>query len=115
MKKTLLLMAFLTFMIGCQKQNAPSQDVQVVKIEVTEEGYSPSNVEIKAGKPIKFVVTRHIDSDCAAQIISESLGIKATDLPLNKPVEISVPAQKAGYYRFACGMNMLQGMLVVKA
>lgn len=117
-KKIIYFGIFILGMASCQNPSKAPTDagkVQVINIEVNDEGYSPSNISIKSGTPIKLVVTRKIDSECAAQIMSEKLGIKPMDLPLNKPVEIDLPAQKEGYYRFACGMNMLQGMIVVKS
>lgn len=48
---------------------------------------------VKAGKPIVLVVTRKTDRTCATEVVMKSPAINVP-LPLNKPVEIKLGAQK---------------------
>ena len=87
--------------------------VQVVQLEVTKEGFVPSQVTVKAGKPVKLVVTRRTDRTCATEIVMKDFGVKE-ELPLEKPVTVSITPRKAGSYRYACGMDMIAGVLKVE-
>ena len=83
---------------------------QVVQLTVTSEGFVPSQVTVKAGKPVKLVVTRKTEKTCATEIVMKDFGVKQ-DLPLEKPVTVSVTPKKPGDYRYACGMDMVAGVL----
>ena len=87
--------------------------VREVKISVTEAGFVPASVTVKKGVPFVLVVTRKTDQTCAKQAVFASIG-KAVELPLNKAVRVSFPAQSAGRLSYACGMDMLRGELVVR-
>lgn len=87
---------------------------RIIKIEVTNSGYSPKQIEMKKGETIKLVVVRKTDSPCLKQIQFPTFGIKATDLPKGKPVEFVLKSDKEGSFSFACGMNMMKGTVLVK-
>ena len=86
---------------------------QVVNLEVTKEGFVPAQVKVKAGQPVKLVVTRKTEITCATEIVMKDFGVNEP-LPLNKTVVVTVKPEKAGSYRFACGMDMIAGALVVE-
>ena len=94
---------------GTTKKDA----VQVVELSVTSEGFVPSQVTVKAGKPVKLVVTRRTNRTCATEIVMKDLGVKE-QLPLEKPVTVNIPPKAAGNYRYACGMDMIAGVLKVE-
>lgn len=81
-------------------------------VSVTAKGFEPSTIPVKAGKPIVLVVTRKTDRTCATEVVMKSPAINVP-LPLNKPVEIKLAAQKPGTLRFACAMDMITGQIVV--
>ncbi|HEU4724964.1 MAG TPA: cupredoxin domain-containing protein, partial [Candidatus Eisenbacteria bacterium] len=86
---------------------------QRVAVEVTQDGFVPSEIPAKAGQPITLVVTRKTDLTCAKQIIFADLGVEK-ELPMNQAVEVTVTPTKAGDLRFACSMDMVAGKLVVQ-
>ena len=92
---------------------AKSDAVQVVQLSVTNEGFGPSQVTVKAGKPVKLIVTRRTERTCATEIVMKDFGVKE-QLPLEKPVTVSVTPKKAGDFRYACGMDMIAGVLKVE-
>jgi plastocyanin domain-containing protein len=95
-------------------RSAPKNDaVQVVQLSVTSEGFVPSQVAVKAGKLVRLVVTRKTDRTCATEIVMKDFGVKQA-LPLDKPVTVEVTPKKAGDYRYACGMDMIAGVLKVE-
>ena len=106
-----IIMAML-FVLNFQPALAQAKD-QVVELQVTEKGFEPSSVDVKPGVPVVLKVTRMTDSTCATQIKIKSKNIKR-DLPLNKPVTIALGELDKGEIRFACGMDMVSGHLLVK-
>ncbi len=83
-----------------------------VEVAVTEEGFVPAEIPAKAGEAITLVVTRKTDATCAKQIVFADLGVEK-ELPLDQAVEVTVTPTKSGELRFACGMDMIAGKLVV--
>ena len=86
---------------------------QVVEIAVTSEGFVPAEVRVKAGQPVKLVVTRQVERTCATDIVIKDFGIKKA-LPLHQAVEVDITPAKAGKIRYACGMDMIAGAIVVE-
>jgi plastocyanin domain-containing protein len=83
-----------------------------VDITVGPEGYSPSTVEAKVGEALVLRFTRKTKSSCLEQVVFPDLKI-TKELPLDKPVEIAVKAEKAGKIPFQCGMAMVFGKVNV--
>jgi len=94
-----------------KEQKMPQE--QVVTMEVTGEGFVPAQVKVKANQPVKLVVTRKTDRTCATEIVIKDFGIKKA-LPLNQPVEITFTPTKTGQLRYACGMDMITGVITVE-
>lgn len=86
---------------------------QQVKVSVTEAGFVPASVSVMKGVPIVLLLTRMTEKTCATQAVFTAIN-KTVDLPLNKTVRVSLPAQSVGRIAFACGMGMLTGELVVQ-
>lgn len=87
--------------------------IQNVVLQVTEKGFEPNKIDVKPGSHIVLKITRKTDTTCATQIMIKDKKIKA-DLPLNKEVSVDVGVLKKGEVRFACGMDMITGLIVVK-
>jgi plastocyanin domain-containing protein len=83
---------------------------QVVKLAVTQDGFAPEKLTVKAGQPVKLVVTRQVERTCATHIVMKDFGVNQP-LPLGKAVEVTVTPKKPGSYRFSCGMDMIAGSL----
>ncbi|HEY0222319.1 MAG TPA: cupredoxin domain-containing protein [Lactovum miscens] len=76
-------------------------------------GYNPAVLKLKQGIPTRLVFNRKDASSCLEHVVFSDFGIDKV-LPLNKDVEISLDALKAGEYNYACGMNMFHGKIIVK-
>ena len=85
---------------------------QVVEIAVTGQGFVPAAAKVKAGRPVKLVVTRRTERTCATEIVIKDYGVNQP-LPLNQSVEVTFTPKKAGPVRYACGMDMIAGVLTV--
>ena len=82
-------------------------------IIVSEKGFEPARVSLKAGSPARLTFVRTTDATCATEVAIPSLKIKRA-LPLNQPVDVDFTPEKSGDVAFACGMGMLSGTLVVQ-
>lgn len=89
--------------------------VQTAEIAVGDEGYEPASVSLQAGVPARLVFTRTTDDSCGTEVESEALGISETRLPLGQPVPIEFTPDEAGRFTFACGMEMMEGTVVVRS
>jgi RND family efflux transporter MFP subunit len=86
---------------------------QAAKIVVTDKGFEPDRITVRSGVPVRLTVVRTSDKTCGTEIVLPSLKITRA-LPLNEPVVIEFTPAKAGDIPFACGMNMLKGVVVVQ-
>ena len=90
-----------------------SASVQTAKVLVTEKGFEPDRVSLRAGSAVRLTFVRTTDKTCGTEVVFPSLNIKRA-LPLNESVEIDFMPAKAGEVAFTCGMNMLKGVVVVQ-
>ena len=118
MKKTLPLAAFALFFVwGCQQNSsstgtAAAPAVQMAKVDVTDNGFEPAQLTVKANQPLKLTFTRLSEKTCATSVVigDEKL---TKELPLNTPVTVDLTPKQSDIV-FACGMNMYTGKIVVK-
>ena len=80
---------------------------------MSEQGYEPAQLTLRAGAPARITFIRTTDKTCGTEVVFPSLNIKRA-LPLNEPVVIEFTPAKSGDIAFACGMNMLHGTVVVR-
>ena len=90
----------------------PAGEGRLVEITATNDGYKPKVVEAKQGEKLILRFTRKTPSGCLAEIVFPGLNIKK-DLPVDKPVDIAVTADKPGKIPFQCGMAMVFGSVNV--
>jgi plastocyanin domain-containing protein len=92
---------------------ATAMEDQIIDLSVTEQGFEPKQIDVKPGTSVVLNVKRKTDSTCATAIQIPSKKIKR-DLPLNKPVIIALGKLAKGEIRFACGMDMIGGSIIVR-
>ncbi len=125
MRATLLFSVVLVLGIGCKKaedgDKAPAKPappsavtsadgVRTVAIEAGKDGYVPDKIPGKPGEKLKLVFTRTVEADCLAQV--KVAGGSPVNLPMGKPVEISITVPATGQLTFVCGMDMFTGVIV---
>jgi len=81
---------------------------RVVELAVTEDGFVPANVTLKANEPVTFRVTRRTDDTCARDFLIEGTDVHLA-LPLDETVEVAWTPTKAGRVKFGCAMDMMVG------
>jgi len=120
-QRTLAVLAAATALAALPFVAAPGEappvtstrGAQVVAIEVTGQGFVPARATVKAGRPVTLVVTRKTERTCATEIVVKDYGVNRP-LPLGQAVEVTFTPKKAGPVRYACGMDMIAGVLNVE-
>ncbi|MCY1024006.1 cupredoxin domain-containing protein [Pyxidicoccus sp. MSG2] len=87
--------------------------VHTVELAVTSKGFEPANVKVKAGQPVRMVVTRKTDKTCATEIVVADLGINQP-LPLDTPVTVEFTPSESGTLRYACAMDHISGLVTIQ-
>lgn len=80
---------------------------------VVDGGYTPNVVTLKKGIPAKLVFLRKDKSGCLEEVVLPDFGVR-TKLAVNVPQAIEISPTETGEFRYACGMNMFYGKVVVK-
>jgi plastocyanin domain-containing protein len=86
--------------------------VRTIEVAVTSDGFVPTEIHVKKGEQVTLVVTRTSAQTCATSIVIKDLGVKA-DLPIGKPVTVTIKPSAAGKIRYACPEDMVAGTIVV--
>src|SRR3990167_1730405 len=59
-----------------QQDNNGSDTIQVVRMEQSGSGYSPNKFTVKAGVPVKWIITSTNPNSCAGSLYSQQLGLR---------------------------------------
>ena len=93
---------------------APAAGPKEFTVKVTGGEYLPASITVPKGQAVRIKFLRVADPSCGSEVVVPSLKLKKA-LPLNKPVYVDLPAQKAGTkIAFTCGMDMMKGSIVVQ-
>ncbi len=94
---------------------ARAQDAGVREVEVVvDQGYQPSRIEVAQGEAVRLRFIRRDYGGCTREVVFPTLNLRR-ELPTNQPVVIELPALPLGETPFQCGMNMVRGVVVVRA
>ena len=86
--------------------------VQEVRVTVRG-GYSPDRIRAQVGVPLRLVFDRQESGDCTSRVVFPDFGINQ-ELPAFATTTVTIRPQRPGEYGFACGMNMVHGVVVVE-
>ncbi|HEU0172844.1 MAG TPA: efflux RND transporter periplasmic adaptor subunit [Blastocatellia bacterium] len=95
---------------SAQTSQEPTQSVTVT---LSERGYQPESFKLRKGVPARVTFVRKVDATCGTEIVLAEYNIKR-GLPLNQPVVVEFTPAKIGEFKFACGMDMLRGKIIVQ-
>ena len=84
--------------------------VQKIDVDASRGYYNPTVVRLKAGVPAEMTFSQA--SGCLSSVQSSQLNFNA-DLT-SGPQTVKIAALEPGTYGFQCGMNMVQGQVVVE-
>ena len=111
MNRWIVVAAFLS-LAACNRQPPAKQEPVRIAITASDEGYTPSAIEVKAGQPVTLVFTRTTTSECLEKVLIPTQKVDK-ELPVNQPVEVSFTPDKPGTFEFTCGMEMFKGTIAV--
>lgn len=80
---------------------------------VVQGGYSPSEIRVRAGIPVRITFDRRETSSCSEEVIIPDLKVRRFLMPHAKTTVEFTPTAP-GRFDFQCGMGMLHGKLVVE-
>lgn len=84
---------------------------QVIRMDQTGFGYSPKELVVKKGIPVKWIVDSQNSYTCAAFLAAPSLGISE---PLKPGINVfEFMPDKSGVINFSCSMGMYRGRIKV--
>ena len=86
--------------------------VQVVRVTV-DGGYSPDLIEgVRPGVPVRILFDRREGGECTSRVVMPDFKVNAS-LPAFRTTAVEFTPAEAGEFRFACGMNMVSGVIRV--
>jgi plastocyanin domain-containing protein len=91
---------------------AAADGPQEVRVAVAD-GYQPSVIEVRAGRPVRLVFRREEVAGCSDTVLLPAWGI-VQRLPAYRDTVVEFTPQHPGEFEFTCGMRMLRGTIVVR-
>lgn len=86
-------------------------DYQVLQMNASASGYSPSRLTVTAGVPIRWEINDVGTSGCTSAIIARDMFEGQVKLERGLNV-VNVAALQPGTYKFSCWMGMISGTIV---
>jgi len=84
---------------------------QIVKMNASVSGYSPSYIKVKAGIPIKWEINDTGTSGCTNAVVSKDLFEGQISLTPGEIAEKEFTIKNPGKYKFSCWMGMISGTI----
>jgi sulfite exporter TauE/SafE/copper chaperone CopZ len=86
---------------------------QVIRMEVTKEGYRPDTFVLKKGVPVRWIIVGKELTDCNKVIIVPELGLQFELKQGEQVIEFTPP--KDGIIAWSCWMGMIRGTFLVQS
>ena len=126
MRASSLVFVLLVGLAACKREATPepkpkptsvsgtvgADGVRTIPIKANAKGYDPDRIPGKPGEKLKLVFTRTGGGECNAEL--KTPDGKLVALPMNTAVEVPVTVPKDGEVKFACGMDMMFGVVVAE-
>lgn len=87
--------------------------IQEVTINVSDNGYTPEDIKIRKGVPVKVTLKTADTLGCARAFVVPSLNIQK-NLPRTGEDSFEFTPEKSGKISFSCSMGMYSGQFVVE-
>ena len=102
------------FFFGPRKTTVAVLAGGVQRLEVTVKGgYRPEVIRVRQGVPVELTFDRQESGDCTSRVVFPDFQMSAA-LPAWQRTAVRLDPGEAGEFRFACGMNMIHGTLIVE-
>jgi plastocyanin domain-containing protein len=107
------LLVLLACRASQQSTQPPTSDgAPVYAVSVTSRGFEPVRIEVPPDRDVVLRFTRKVKETCADSVVIQGDAVKHM-LPLDKAIDVRLRSPKSGQVRFACGMDMYRGAVVV--
>ena len=111
----LAVIALVVWWFWLSRSKARSETgAKPIEIVVDQGVYTPSRIEVPAGRPIILRFLRKDPSPCAEKVLFDDFNI-TTDLPVGEATDVVIIPKEAGEFEFTCQMQMYRGQLIVRA
>jgi len=87
-------------------------NIQIVKMDATRNGFSPNTFRIKKGIPVKWIINGSEATGCTNRIMMPELNIEEQLTRGDNVIEFT--PKKAGTLNFSCWMGMVRGKFIVE-
>lgn len=88
-----------------------NNEVQIVKMTETNRGYSPNQLTVIKGRPVRWIIDAQAPYSCASSLIAPSIGIQRQLKPGENIIEFT--PKVTGEIPFSCSMGMYTGKFIV--
>lgn len=109
--KTILL-TFATLTLASYSSYAHGKKKEI-SVSVTEKGFEPKKIDVKAGEHVVLNLTRTTDVTCAKQVQVPSKNIKITLEVKDKSYSVDLGKVQKGEIKFGCGMDMMEAAQII--
>lgn len=76
-------------------------------------GYNPGVIDgVRPGMPVRIMFDRREGGECTSRVVMPDFKVNAS-LPAYRTTAVEFTPTEAGEFRFACGMNMVSGLIRV--
>ncbi len=97
---------------GSEKGSTVAKHPKTVRISVTKDGFTPSQIRVEKGYELTLIFNRTDSKGCSKDVVFSSLNIRRK-LELKKDVTIVITPQEAGEIVFACSSGKAKGTITV--
>lgn len=109
----LVVASLVWFFFGPKKFRVAEVTAGVQEVTITVKGgYSPNVVRVRQGTPVRLLFDRQEGGDCTSRVVLPDFTVAAA-LPAFERTAVQFIPARAGRFEFACGMNMVHGILEV--
>ncbi|WP_231705869.1 cupredoxin domain-containing protein [Effusibacillus lacus] len=85
---------------------------QIVDVIVKKDGYSPEEIKVKAGVPVKIHFKKDYEGGCLSYVLIKDFDI--TQKLQTGTTTIEINPKTSGTYKFTCGMEMYEGTIIAQ-
>ena len=102
------------FFFGPRRATAAVLTGGAQRLDVTVKGgYRPDVIRVRQGVPVELTFDRQESGDCTSRVVFPDFRASAT-LPARQRTTVRLDPGEAGEFGFACGMNMIDGTLIIE-
>lgn len=96
---------------GQSSSSKASGNIQIIRMNEYASGYQPQTLTVRAGTPVRWIITAETQYSCAASLVVPKLSIQKYLQKGENIIEFT--PTEAGIIPFSCSMGMYTGKIIV--